>query len=92
MGVSRNCRVILFRQYQDFDVWLCFHSLLFTNELVLCFSAGGGAESEAYYPQWRRINQSIERPSALNESLIRLIEGTWSNLLLSSLERAVTDQ
>ena len=42
-----------------------------------CIYAGGGAESEAYYPQWRRINQSIERPSTLNESLIRLIEGIY---------------
>jgi len=42
-----------------------------------CITSGGGAESEAYYPQWRRINQSIERPSVLNESLIRLIEGIY---------------
>jgi len=43
--------------------------------ILVCASTGGGAESEVYYPQWRRINQSIERPSTLNESLIRLIDG-----------------
>jgi hypothetical protein len=40
---------------------------------------GGGMESEAHYPQWRRINQAIERPASLNESLIKLIEGDYSH-------------
>ncbi|ESN91759.1 hypothetical protein HELRODRAFT_108507 [Helobdella robusta] len=35
---------------------------------------GGGVEPEAYYPQWRRVNQPIERPSNLQDSLTRLIE------------------
>ena len=47
-----------------------------------CVCTGGGAESEAYYPQWRRINQSIERPSTLNDSLIRLIDGTCLHRVL----------
>lgn len=59
--------------------------------MKLATSKGGGVESEAYYPQWRRINQSIERPSLLNESLIRLIEAcydvnTTSDKWLSKLD------
>ncbi|CAB1342511.1 unnamed protein product [Coregonus sp. 'balchen'] len=35
---------------------------------------GGGFESEANYPQWRRIHKAIERSSILQESLIKLVE------------------
>ncbi|XP_010881417.2 myotubularin-related protein 9 [Esox lucius] len=35
---------------------------------------GGGFESEANYPQWRRIHKAIERSSVLQESLIKLVE------------------
>ena len=56
-----------------------------TYMIVVCASTGGGAESEAYYPQWRRINQSIERPSTLNESLIRLVEGTHLYIIVPNV-------
>lgn len=35
---------------------------------------GGGFESEANYPQWRRIHKAIERWSVLQESLVKLVE------------------
>ncbi|XP_061610463.1 myotubularin-related protein 9 isoform X1 [Phyllopteryx taeniolatus] len=35
---------------------------------------GGGFESEANYPQWRRIHKAIERSGVLQESLIKLVE------------------
>ncbi|KAF3702791.1 Myotubularin-related protein 9 [Channa argus] len=35
---------------------------------------GGGFESEANYPQWRRIHKNIERSNVLQESLIKLVE------------------
>ena len=55
------------------SVHICILVSYCTN--IYLFSGGGGVESEAYYPQWRRINQSIERHTVLNESLIKLIEG-----------------
>ncbi|XP_002742067.2 myotubularin-related protein 9 [Saccoglossus kowalevskii] len=36
---------------------------------------GGGVETEAHYPQWRRIHRAIERYYVLQESLVKLIEG-----------------
>lgn len=61
------------------------------NVTKLATSKGGGVEPEAYYPQWRRVNQSIERPSVLQESLIKLIEAcfdvnTSSDKWLSKLD------
>ena len=38
---------------------------------------GGGTEPEAFYPQWRRINQPIDRPNTFHESLVKLIEGMF---------------
>ncbi|TKS76058.1 Myotubularin-related protein 9 [Collichthys lucidus] len=35
---------------------------------------GGGFESEANYPQWRRIHKALERSNVLQESLIKLVE------------------
>ncbi|XP_061668048.1 myotubularin-related protein 9 isoform X2 [Syngnathoides biaculeatus] len=35
---------------------------------------GGGFESEANYPQWRRIHKAVERSGVLQESLIKLVE------------------
>ncbi|KAL0967099.1 hypothetical protein UPYG_G00247800 [Umbra pygmaea] len=35
---------------------------------------GGGIESEANYPQWRRIHKAIERFTTLQESLIKLVD------------------
>ncbi|KAK5880244.1 hypothetical protein CesoFtcFv8_023292 [Champsocephalus esox] len=35
---------------------------------------GGGIESEANYPQWRRIHKAVERSNVLQESLIKLVE------------------
>ena len=44
------------------------------NVAVLYFK-GGGYEPEAHYPQWKRLNQPIERRQVFHESLIKLIEG-----------------
>uniref|UniRef100_S4R5T5 Myotubularin related protein 9 n=1 Tax=Petromyzon marinus TaxID=7757 RepID=S4R5T5_PETMA len=35
---------------------------------------GGGYEPEAHYPQWRRINKSIERYNLMQDSFIKLVE------------------
>ncbi|XP_078449733.1 myotubularin-related protein 9 isoform X1 [Lampetra planeri] len=35
---------------------------------------GGGYEPEAHYPQWRRINKSIERCNLMQDSFIKLVE------------------
>lgn len=61
------------------------------NAAKLATAKGGGVEPEAYYPQWRRVNQSIERPNILHDSLIKLIEAcfdvnTTSDKWLSKLD------
>lgn len=64
---------------------LNFNHLFFTVFCIIekmntqCF-AGGGYEPEAHYPQWRRIHQSIERRHAFHDSLIKMIEGIFSNV------------
>ncbi|XP_056437309.1 myotubularin-related protein 9 isoform X1 [Gadus chalcogrammus] len=35
---------------------------------------GGGFETEANYPQWRRIHKAIERSNVLQDSLVKLVE------------------
>ena len=47
------------------------------NIAKLAQAKGGGVEPEMHYPQWRRIHQPIERSSALQESLAKLIEGNF---------------
>ena len=59
----------------DFVACVCVWNLCSEHYSLAMLFLGGGVESEQYYPQWRRINQSIERPNVLNESLIKLIEG-----------------
>ena len=34
-------------------------------------------ELESNYPQWRRVYQNIERYSVLNDSVAKLVEGTF---------------
>ena len=38
---------------------------------------GGGVEPESHYPQWKRVNQNIERYTALNDSIAKLAEGMY---------------
>ncbi|XP_076084101.1 myotubularin-related protein 9-like isoform X2 [Mytilus galloprovincialis] len=40
---------------------------------------GGGYEPEVYYPQWRRIHQSVDRRQAFHDSLIKLMESSLDN-------------
>lgn len=54
-------------------------------------SKGGGIEPESNYPQWKRSNHNIEKYSALNDSIARLLEGSLDHHLsmnswLSKLE------
>ena len=39
--------------------------------------AGGGVEPESHYPQWKRVNQGIERYPALIDSIAKLAEGMY---------------
>ena len=54
-------------------------------------------EPEVHYPQWRKINQAVERHHALHDSLIKLLEGKnkhiWENLSegIIILDRTVID-
>ncbi|XP_031549636.1 myotubularin-related protein 9-like [Actinia tenebrosa] len=54
-------------------------------------SKGGGIEPESNYPQWKRVNHNIEKYSALNDSIAKLVEGALDHHLsmnswLSKLE------
>lgn len=48
-------------------------------------SKGGGVEPESHYPQWKRVNQSIERYPALTDSIAKLLEASMDpNLSMNS--------
>lgn len=54
-------------------------------------SKGGGVEPESHYPQWKRVNQGIERYPALIDSIAKLAEASLDQKLsmnswLSKLE------
>ena len=56
------------------DFCLC---KLFGDGLFVNIFAGGGVEPESHYPQWKRVNQGIERYPALIDSIAKLAEGMY---------------
>ena len=54
-------------------VWFRSAVLLISGSLL--FFGGGGVEPESNYPQWKRMNQNIERFASLNDSINKLTEG-----------------
>ncbi|XP_033640432.1 myotubularin-related protein 9-like isoform X2 [Asterias rubens] len=49
------------------------------NSAVNSRSKGGGFETEAHYPQWRRVHKPLDRFSSLQESLTKLMEACNKN-------------
>ncbi|XP_038052242.1 myotubularin-related protein 9-like isoform X2 [Patiria miniata] len=46
---------------------------------LILFPPGGGFETEAHYPQWRRVHKPLDRFSNLQESLTKLMEACNKN-------------
>ncbi|XP_072042296.1 myotubularin-related protein 9-like isoform X2 [Amphiura filiformis] len=49
------------------------------NAAMTAKSKGGGFETEAHYPQWRRVHKPLERYGVLQDSLCKLVEATYDN-------------
>nr|XP_054761888.1 myotubularin-related protein 9-like isoform X2 [Lytechinus pictus] len=49
------------------------------NGAMAARTKGGGFETEVNYPQWRRVNKPLDKPSILQESLCKLLEACMDN-------------